>query len=113
MVGRVERDEQCQREGDCGGAPQDAGELVEAGLHALGRRLDGLGGGDVRDVAAACPDRACDMGDGGGVGPQGRVGREQVRRQAARMFADGMSGAQVAAALEISTKSAYAWRRAW
>ncbi len=29
------------------------------------------------------------------------------------MFADGMTGAQVAAALEISTKSAYAWRRAW
>ena len=29
------------------------------------------------------------------------------------MFADGMSGAQVAAALEVSTKSAYAWRRAW
>ena len=29
------------------------------------------------------------------------------------MFADGMSGAQVAAELEISAKSAYAWRRAW
>lgn len=29
------------------------------------------------------------------------------------MFDDGMSGAQVAAALEVSTKSAYAWRRAW
>jgi transposase len=29
------------------------------------------------------------------------------------MFGDGMSGVQVAAALEISTKSAYAWRRAW
>ena len=29
------------------------------------------------------------------------------------MFEHGMSGAQVAAALEISTKSAYAWRRAW
>jgi transposase len=52
-------------------------------------------------------------GDGGGVGPQGRAGREQIRRQAARMFADGMNGAQVAAVLEISTKSAYAWRRAW
>jgi transposase len=52
-------------------------------------------------------------GDGGGVGPQGRVQREQIRREAARMFADGMNGVQVAAALEISTKSAYAWRRAW
>jgi transposase len=29
------------------------------------------------------------------------------------MFADGMNGAQVAAALEVSTKSAYAWRRTW
>jgi transposase len=52
-------------------------------------------------------------GDGGGVGPQGRAGREQIRRQAARMFANGMSAAQVAAELEVSTKSAYAWRRAW
>ncbi|WP_204299957.1 helix-turn-helix domain-containing protein [Actinoplanes campanulatus] len=52
-------------------------------------------------------------GDGGGVGPQQRTRREQVRRQAARMFAAGMSAPQVAAELEISTKSAYAWRRAW
>ncbi|GAA0467086.1 hypothetical protein Aca07nite_71540 [Actinoplanes capillaceus] len=29
------------------------------------------------------------------------------------MFAAGMSAPQVAAELEISTKSAYAWRRAW
>jgi putative transposase len=29
------------------------------------------------------------------------------------MFADGMTAVQVAAALEVSTKSAYAWRRAW
>jgi len=29
------------------------------------------------------------------------------------MFADGMSAVQVAAMLEVSTKSAYAWRRAW
>jgi transposase len=29
------------------------------------------------------------------------------------MFSDGMSGAQVAAELEVSTKSAYTWRRAW
>jgi putative transposase len=52
-------------------------------------------------------------GDGGGVGPQGRLRREQIRREAARMFADGMTAVQVAAALEVSTKSAYAWRRAW
>ena len=29
------------------------------------------------------------------------------------MFVEGMSGAQVAAVLEVSTKSVYAWRRAW
>jgi transposase len=52
-------------------------------------------------------------GDGGGVGPSGRIRREQVRQRAAGMFADGMSALQVAAALEVSTKSAYAWRRAW
>ncbi|MEO6082003.1 MAG: winged helix-turn-helix domain-containing protein, partial [Umezawaea sp.] len=47
------------------------------------------------------------------VGPQGRARREQIRRQAAVMFADGMSAVQVATALEVSTKSAYTWRRAW
>jgi transposase len=52
-------------------------------------------------------------GDGGGVGPQGRARREQIRRQAAVMFAGGMSAVQVASALEVSTKSAYTWRRAW
>jgi transposase len=29
------------------------------------------------------------------------------------MFTDGMTAVQVSAALEVSTKSAYAWRRAW
>jgi transposase len=29
------------------------------------------------------------------------------------MFADGMTGVQVAVELQVSTKSAYAWRRAW
>ena len=52
-------------------------------------------------------------GDGGGVGPQGRARREQIRRQAAAMFAEGMSAVQVATALEVSTTSAYTWRRAW
>jgi transposase len=52
-------------------------------------------------------------GDGGGVDPQQRARREQVRRRAARMFAAGKTAPQVAAELEISTKSAYAWRRAW
>ncbi|MFI5897671.1 helix-turn-helix domain-containing protein [Actinoplanes sp. NPDC051513] len=44
---------------------------------------------------------------------QARDQREQVRLQAARMFADGMDACAVAAALEVSTKSAYTWRRAW
>jgi putative transposase len=52
-------------------------------------------------------------GDGGGVGPQARDQREQVRLQAARMFAEGMDAREVAAVLEVSTKSAYTWRRAW
>ncbi|HWH01062.1 MAG TPA: winged helix-turn-helix domain-containing protein [Pilimelia sp.] len=52
-------------------------------------------------------------GDGGGVGPRQRARREQVRRQAAQMFAAGLSASRVAAELEISTKSAYAWWRVW
>jgi putative transposase len=52
-------------------------------------------------------------GDGGGVGLVGRLRREQVRQRAAQMFADGLSAVQVAGMLEVSTKSAYAWRRAW
>jgi putative transposase len=51
--------------------------------------------------------------DGGGVGPQARARREQLRRQAAAMFADGIDPRQVASVLEVSTKSAYTWRRAW
>jgi transposase len=52
-------------------------------------------------------------GDGGGVGPRGRARREEIRREAAGMFADGMSAVQVAVVLEVSTKSVYQWRRAW
>jgi transposase len=33
--------------------------------------------------------------------------------QAAQMFTAGVAAAQVAAMLEVSEKSAYAWRRAW
>lgn len=51
--------------------------------------------------------------DGGGVDQAGRERREQVRGRAAAMFADGMSAPEVAAALEVSTKAAYTWRRAW
>jgi transposase len=45
--------------------------------------------------------------DGGGVGPQARVRREQVRRRAAAMFADGIDAREVATLLQVSTKSAY------
>ena len=58
---------------------------------------------------------ACDVryADGGGVGPAGRLRREQVRLEAARLLADGWPVAEVAQALEVSTKSVYTWRRAW
>ena len=52
-------------------------------------------------------------GDGGGVNGQARLRREQIRRRAAEMFAQSRTAPQVAAALEISTKAAYQWRRAW
>ena len=52
-------------------------------------------------------------GDGGGVDQAERVRREQVRQRAAEMFADGVPAVEVAGLLEVSTKSAYQWRRAW
>ena len=36
-----------------------------------------------------------------------------MRQQAADLFTAGVSAIEVAAQLEVSTKSAYAWRRAW
>lgn len=52
-------------------------------------------------------------GDGGGVDRAERARRERVRQTAAQMFADGRSAVEVAALLEVSTKSAYQWRRTW
>jgi putative transposase len=52
-------------------------------------------------------------GDGGGVDQAERVRREQVRQRAAQLFADGKSALEVAALLEVSTKSAYQWRLSW
>jgi transposase len=52
-------------------------------------------------------------GDGGGVDQQERARRERVRRQAAQLFAQGRSAVEVAGLLEVSTKSAYQWRRVW
>src|ERR1700683_3893087 len=50
--------------------------------------------------------------DGGGLGPQGRSRREQVRLQGAEMFAHDVDARQVAKSLRVSTKSVYQWRRA-
>ena len=52
-------------------------------------------------------------GDGGGVDQAERARRAQVRGQAAQLFAEGRSAVEVAGLLEVSTKSAYQWRRAW
>jgi putative transposase len=52
-------------------------------------------------------------GDGGGVNQAQRERRERVRWQAAGLFAAGVPAPEVAKILEVSTKSAYQWRRAW
>jgi hypothetical protein len=51
--------------------------------------------------------------DGGGVNQARRARREQIRHQAAVMFAEGTPAPEVAAVLEVSTKAAYAWRPVW
>jgi len=51
--------------------------------------------------------------DGGGLTAQGQSRREQVRLEAAQMFAQDTGAGQVARALRVSTKSVYQWRRAW
>lgn len=48
---------------------------------------------------SSCSGMRC--GDGGEVDSQGRVHREQMRRQAARMFANGMAAVQLTGALEV------------
>jgi transposase len=50
--------------------------------------------------------------DGGGLTQAGRQRRERVRQQPVDLFAAGVSAIDVAARLEVSTKSAYTWRRA-
>ncbi|MEV6303673.1 winged helix-turn-helix domain-containing protein [Actinoplanes sp. NPDC051861] len=52
-------------------------------------------------------------GDGGGLNEAQRERREQVRWQAAGLFAAGVPAPRVARILEVSDKSAYQWRRAW
>jgi transposase len=51
--------------------------------------------------------------DGGGLTAQGRARRAKVRLRAAEMFAQDADPARVASELRVSTKSVYAWRRAW
>ena len=51
--------------------------------------------------------------DGGGLTAEGKARRERVRLQAAQMLAQGTNPAQIAGLLQVSTKSVYAWRRAW
>jgi transposase-like protein len=51
--------------------------------------------------------------DGGGLTARGRSRREQVRLQAAKMFAQDADGRQIARSLRGSTKSVHQWRRAW
>src|SRR5947208_2591220 len=51
--------------------------------------------------------------DGGGLSARGRVQRERVRLQAARLFEQGVGPVQVAGRLRVSTKSVYQWRRRW
>ena len=52
-------------------------------------------------------------GDGGGLDQAERGRRELLRLRAADLFAQGMRAVEVARVLEVSTKSAYQWRRAW
>jgi transposase len=51
--------------------------------------------------------------DGGGLTALGWSRREQVRLQAAKMFAEDVGARQIARSLRVSTKSVYQWRRAW
>jgi transposase len=51
--------------------------------------------------------------DGGGLTAQGRAKREQIRRQAADWFAEGVSVPEVARRLRVSRTAVYGWRHAW
>jgi putative transposase len=50
--------------------------------------------------------------DGGGLTAKQRAQREQIRFQAAELFAQGVAP-QVARRLRVSRKSAYAWHVSW
>lgn len=50
--------------------------------------------------------------DGGGLTPEARARREDVRLQAEGLFEHGMVSRQIARVLRVSTMSVYQWRRA-
>lgn len=51
--------------------------------------------------------------DGGGLTAQGRAKREQVRRQAAGWFAEGVPVSEVARRLRVSQTAVYGWQQRW
>lgn len=51
--------------------------------------------------------------DGGGLTARQRMAREQVRLGAVRLFEQDADPVRIARELRVSTKSVYAWRRAW
>ncbi|MEO3798888.1 winged helix-turn-helix domain-containing protein [Nonomuraea sp. B1E8] len=51
--------------------------------------------------------------DGGGLTSAARAKREQVRLEAAGLFAAGVSPPEVARKLRVSRKSAYVWHKVW
>jgi transposase len=51
--------------------------------------------------------------DGGGLTAHGRAKREQVRRQAADWFTDGVPVPHIAARLRVSQTAVYGWRQQW
>lgn len=64
-------------------------------------------------AAARCYAGVMRYPDGGGLTARQREARERVRRQAAELFAQDADPVAIARALRVSTKSVYAWRRAW
>ncbi|MGI5156478.1 helix-turn-helix domain-containing protein [Microbispora sp. CA-102843] len=50
---------------------------------------------------------------GGGFTPQEQQRREEIRLQAAEMFAQGVTNSAVAQTLRVTQRSVERWRRAW
>lgn len=51
--------------------------------------------------------------DGGGLTARGRAKREDVRRQAAGWFAEGVAVPEIARRLRVSRTAVYNWRQQW